>query len=258
MTTPVRSAAESSVAVPSRRLTSAVLDAMIVTAAGIGLRRLRGRPCWEQLRELQPDVDELRRQHGRNQREFKQSLMDLFEARGIAPHPREAGRCWRPCLSGWPTRGSSPRECCGHPGGKVSTTVLPTSSCWTARTWVEYTVRSGRQGRGDGLGGSRQHRLLHPRRPEVHAQQQRQRHHHGKEQQAGAPSLVHMAQPPEIRGSAFGLLATVQAIGNVAASVLAGLLYTVASPTVAFVYLAVWMLIALATLWWAARTSAAA
>ena len=43
--------------------------------------------------------------------------------------------------------------------------------------------------------------------------------------------------PPEIRGSAFGLLATVQAIGNVAASVLAGLLYTVASPTVAFVYL---------------------
>lgn len=64
--------------------------------------------------------------------------------------------------------------------------------------------------------------------------------------------------PPEIRGSAFGLLATAQAIGNVAASVLAGLLYTVASPRAAFVYLAVWMLIALAALWWAARTSAAA
>ncbi len=60
--------------------------------------------------------------------------------------------------------------------------------------------------------------------------------------------------PPEIRGSAFGLLATVQAIGNVAASVLAGLLYTVASPTVAFVYLAVWMLTALAALWWAAAS----
>ncbi len=61
--------------------------------------------------------------------------------------------------------------------------------------------------------------------------------------------------PPEIRGSAFGLLATVQAIGNVAASAVTGLLYTVASPTVAFAYLAVWMLIALATLAWAARPS---
>jgi MFS family permease len=63
--------------------------------------------------------------------------------------------------------------------------------------------------------------------------------------------------PPEIRGSAFGLLATAQAIGNVAASVLAGLLYTVTSPTVAFAYLAAWMLIALTTLGWAARTSPA-
>lgn len=59
--------------------------------------------------------------------------------------------------------------------------------------------------------------------------------------------------PPELRGSAFGLLATVQAIGNVAASAIAGLLYTVASPTVAFGYLAAWMLIALAVLSWAAR-----
>ncbi|MGH3799709.1 MAG: MFS transporter [Pseudonocardiaceae bacterium] len=65
--------------------------------------------------------------------------------------------------------------------------------------------------------------------------------------------------PPEIRGSAFGLLATVQAIGNVAASAVAGLLYTVASPSAAFVYLAAWMLIALVVLGWAAlpRTSAA-
>jgi MFS family permease len=61
--------------------------------------------------------------------------------------------------------------------------------------------------------------------------------------------------PQDIRGSAFGLLATVQAIGNVAASAIAGLLYTVTSPTVAFAYLAVWMLIALATLAWAARSS---
>ncbi|MGH3932805.1 MAG: MFS transporter [Pseudonocardiaceae bacterium] len=59
--------------------------------------------------------------------------------------------------------------------------------------------------------------------------------------------------PLELRGSAFGLLATVQAIGNVAASVIAGLLYTLASPTVAFVYLAAWMVIALAVLGWAAE-----
>jgi hypothetical protein len=42
----------------------------------------------------------------------------------------------------------------------------------------------------------------------------------------------------------------VQAIGNLAASAVAGLLYTVTSPAVAFTYLAVWMLIALATLGW--------
>lgn len=57
--------------------------------------------------------------------------------------------------------------------------------------------------------------------------------------------------PNEPRGSAFGLLATVQPIGNLAASAVAGLLYTVACPAVAFTYLAVWMLIALATLGWA-------
>jgi MFS family permease len=58
--------------------------------------------------------------------------------------------------------------------------------------------------------------------------------------------------PTELRGSAFGLLATVQAAGNLAASAVAGLLYTIASPTVAFGYLAAWMLIALATLVWGA------
>ncbi len=54
--------------------------------------------------------------------------------------------------------------------------------------------------------------------------------------------------PVELRGSAFGLLATVQAIGNLAASAIAGLLYTLASPTVAFGYLAAWMVLALALL----------
>ncbi|MBW0118813.1 MFS transporter [Pseudonocardia sp. KRD-169] len=61
--------------------------------------------------------------------------------------------------------------------------------------------------------------------------------------------------PEEIRGSAFGLLATVQAIGNVAASLVAGLLYTFASPAAAFGYLAVWMVIALAVLAWAAAAA---
>lgn len=59
--------------------------------------------------------------------------------------------------------------------------------------------------------------------------------------------------PAEIRGSAFGLLATVQAGGNLAASAVAGLLYTLTSPGIAFAYLAFWMLAALVLLGWAAR-----
>ena len=43
--------------------------------------------------------------------------------------------------------------------------------------------------------------------------------------------------PTAVRGSAFGLLATVQTLGNVAASAIASLLYTVRLPTVAFLYL---------------------
>lgn len=51
--------------------------------------------------------------------------------------------------------------------------------------------------------------------------------------------------PEQLRGSAFGLLATIQAGGNVAASAIAGALYTFASPTIAFSYVAAWMLVAL-------------
>jgi hypothetical protein len=54
--------------------------------------------------------------------------------------------------------------------------------------------------------------------------------------------------PAHLRGSAFGLLATVQAGGNLAASAIAGILWTTASPTVAFGYPAAWMLLALARL----------
>jgi MFS family permease len=51
--------------------------------------------------------------------------------------------------------------------------------------------------------------------------------------------------PVELRGSAFGLLAAVQSFGNLAASAVAGLLWTAASPRAAFGYLVAWMGLAL-------------
>jgi MFS family permease len=51
--------------------------------------------------------------------------------------------------------------------------------------------------------------------------------------------------PEDMRGSAFGLLAAIQALGNVAASAVAGLLWTTVSPTAAFIYLTAWMALAL-------------
>lgn len=63
--------------------------------------------------------------------------------------------------------------------------------------------------------------------------------------------------PAELRGSAFGLLAAIQSIGNLAASGIAGLLWTALSPTAAFLYLTGWMLLALIGLTTFARTAAA-
>jgi MFS family permease len=54
--------------------------------------------------------------------------------------------------------------------------------------------------------------------------------------------------PLELRGSAFGLLAGIQSLGNLAASTIAGLLWTILSPSWAFAYLAAWMAIALVAL----------
>jgi len=54
--------------------------------------------------------------------------------------------------------------------------------------------------------------------------------------------------PEGLRGSAFGLLAAFQSAGNLAASAIAGVLWTVVSPTAAFLYAAAWMLLALAGL----------
>ena len=54
--------------------------------------------------------------------------------------------------------------------------------------------------------------------------------------------------PQRLRGSAFGMLATVQSAGNLAASAVAGLLWTLVSPGAALLYAAAWMLVALAAL----------
>ncbi len=50
--------------------------------------------------------------------------------------------------------------------------------------------------------------------------------------------------PNDIRGSAFGMLAAIQAFGNLLASAVAGILWTAASPEAAFVFLAIAMLVA--------------
>jgi MFS family permease len=58
-------------------------------------------------------------------------------------------------------------------------------------------------------------------------------------------TAVASAAPDGLRGSAFGLLAAIQSFGNLAASGVAGLLWTAVSPRVAFGYLAGWMALAL-------------
>ena len=58
-------------------------------------------------------------------------------------------------------------------------------------------------------------------------------------------AAVAASAPLALRGSAFGLLAGVQSFGNLAASVVAGLLWTLVSPETAFLYLGGWMLVAL-------------
>ncbi|MDJ0340359.1 MFS transporter [Streptomyces sp. H10-C2] len=66
-------------------------------------------------------------------------------------------------------------------------------------------------------------------------------------------SAVATLAPKDLRGSAFGMLATVQSLGNLAASAVAGILWTVVSPTAAFTYLTAWMVLALAGLLVAGR-----
>jgi MFS family permease len=61
-------------------------------------------------------------------------------------------------------------------------------------------------------------------------------------------AAVAVAAPVDIRGSAFGLLASVQSFGNLAASSMAGIIWTAVSPRAAFIYIALWMLVAVALL----------
>jgi MFS family permease len=68
-------------------------------------------------------------------------------------------------------------------------------------------------------------------------------------------AAVATAAPAHLRGSAFGLLAAVQSFGNLAASGIAGLIWTIASPTAAFVYIAAWMAACLVALPRAAASS---
>lgn len=58
---------------------------------------------------------------------------------------------------------------------------------------------------------------------------------------AGVAALA----PAELRGSAFGVLAGTQSFGKLAASAVAGALWTLASPRTAYLYLAAWMLVSL-------------
>lgn len=54
--------------------------------------------------------------------------------------------------------------------------------------------------------------------------------------------------PEDLRGSAFGLLAAMQSLGNLVASGVAGVLWTVWSPAVAFGWAALWMAVSLVLL----------
>jgi MFS family permease len=54
--------------------------------------------------------------------------------------------------------------------------------------------------------------------------------------------------PSDLRGSAFGALAAIQSFGNLAASAVAGGLWTLVSPRAAFLYLAAWMVVSAAVL----------
>lgn len=60
-------------------------------------------------------------------------------------------------------------------------------------------------------------------------------------------AIVACALPDEQRGSGYGVLGLVQAGGDLVATVVGGILYTVVSPVACFVYAAAWMALSLIT-----------
>lgn len=61
-------------------------------------------------------------------------------------------------------------------------------------------------------------------------------------------AAVALLAPPELLGSAFGALATIQSFANLAASAVAGALWTLVSPRIAFLYLAGWAAVSVVAL----------
>jgi len=57
-------------------------------------------------------------------------------------------------------------------------------------------------------------------------------------------TMVALALPDRLRGNGFGVLGLVQSFGDLGASVVAGVIWALVSPSAAFVYVAVWMSIA--------------
>ena len=68
-------------------------------------------------------------------------------------------------------------------------------------------------------------------------------------------AAVATAAPVELRGSAFGLLAALQSVGNFVASAVAGVLWSLVSPAAAFAFAATAMTAALAALTLAHRNT---
>lgn len=68
-------------------------------------------------------------------------------------------------------------------------------------------------------------------------------------------SAVAYALPENLRGNGFGLLGLVQAAGDLGSTVVAGLLWSVFSATVAFGYAAAWMVLCVlvSAIWWPLR-----
>lgn len=58
-------------------------------------------------------------------------------------------------------------------------------------------------------------------------------------------TMVALALPDRLRGNGFGMLGLVQSFGDLGASVVAGVIWSLVSPTAAFIYVACWMALSL-------------